>query len=155
MFEAIIEVPAKSYPVKYETQNSTITVDRFLSAPIFYPTNYGYIPNTIAEDGDALDVLVITPYPVMTGAMIRCRTVGVLKMEDESGIDHKILAVPGPMVTDQYDHIQELEDVDKVVRDQIEFFFKRYKEMDKTKWAEVIGWGKREEAVSIIRTTSL
>lgn len=155
MIDAIIEVPAKSYPVKYETQNSTIVVDRFLSAPIFYPCNYGYIPNTIAEDGDALDILVITPYPVMTGAMIRCRAVGVLKMEDESGVDHKIIAVPGPMVTNQYDHIQELEDVDQIIRDQLEFFFKKYKEMDKGRWAEVIGWGSREEAVREIRKTTI
>jgi len=155
MFEAIIEVPAKSYPVKYETQGSTIVVDRFLSAPMFYPCNYGYIPNTLAEDGDALDVLIVTPYPVITGAQIRCRAVGVLKMEDESGIDHKILAVPGFTVSSAYDHWQDLDDVNPTLLDQIHFFFRTYKEMDEGKWAEVIGWGKRLEAEKILAKTTL
>ena len=154
MFDVMIEVPAKSYPVKYETEGSTIVVDRFLSAPMFYPCNYGYIPNTLAEDGDALDVLVVTPYPVVPGAMIRSRAIGVLKMEDEKGIDHKIIAVPGFTVTNQYDHIEDLDDLDPTFLDQIHFFFRTYKEMDKGKWAEVIGFGKRIEAEKIIAKTT-
>jgi len=156
MFQVKIEVPAQSSPVKYETdEKGQICVDRFLSTPMFYPANYGYIPNTLADDGDAVDCLVITPYPIMTGSQIVCRPVGVLMMEDEAGHDWKVLAVPTALVTEQYDYIQELDDVEQCLLDQVEFFFTRYKELEANKWAKVTGWGTRWNAEKLIRESKL
>ena len=158
MFQVLIEIPAQSSPIKYETnEKGEICVDRFLSTPMFYPANYGYIPNTLAEDGDAVDCLVVTPFPIMTGALVLCRPVGLLMMEDEAGIDHKVLAVPSDIVTEEYRHIQSLDDMEecnKGLLDQIEFFFSNYKSLENAKWAEVSGWGTKYDAEVLIRNSS-
>src|ERR1043166_2041331 len=109
----IIEIPAHSDPVKYEIdkESGALFVDRFMTTPMFYPANYGYIPQTLSEDGDPVDVLVVTPYPLISGVVIRCRPVGMLKMIDESGIDAKILAVPVSKVSTLYDGVQSLDDL--------------------------------------------
>jgi inorganic pyrophosphatase len=121
----IIEIPANHDPIKYEVDKDSdaIFVDRFVATPMFYPANYGYVPQTLSEDGDPLDVLVVAPYPVMPGSVIRSRVVGVLKMSDESGIDAKLLAVPHSKLTKIYDHVEEIEDLDQLLVQQIAHYF--------------------------------
>jgi inorganic pyrophosphatase len=137
-----IEIPAQSSPVKYEIDKDmgAILVDRFMSTPMFYPANYGFIPNTLADDGDPLDVLVITPYPVIPGAIIRCRAVGMLDMDDEAGGDEKLVAVPHERLSTQYGDIQDVEDIPQLLKDQIQHFFENYKDLEKGKWVKVKGW---------------
>lgn len=144
----IIEIPAHSDPVKYEVDKDSgaLFVDRFMSAAMFYPCAYGYIPNTLSEDGDPLDVLVHTPFRVISGCVIRCRPIGVLKMEDEAGIDSKLLAVPDTKIAPAYKRIQDVEDMPRGLLDQIEHFFEHYKDLEKDKWVKVTGWGNAEEA---------
>src|SRR5690625_2126420 len=137
-----IEIPANSTPVKYEIEpdHDALFVDRFMATPMFYPANYGYIPQTLSEDGDALDVLVVTPYPVVPGSIIRSRPVGMLRMSDEAGVDAKLLAVPHSKLTVLYDHVQEPEDLPKLLIQQIEHFFERYKDLEEGKWVKIDGW---------------
>jgi inorganic pyrophosphatase len=127
-----------------------LLVDRFMATPMFYPANYGYINNTLADDGDALDVLVITPYPVMPGSVIRARPVGVLKMSDEAGGDEKLLAVPHEKLTQLYNDIQDIDDVPQLLRDQITHFFEHYKDLEKGKWVKVEGWENADSARAAI-----
>jgi inorganic pyrophosphatase len=112
----VIEIPANSSPVKYEIDKDAdaLFVDRFMASPMFYPANYGYINNTLADDGDALDVLVLTPHPVVPGSVIRCRPVGVLNMTDEAGEDAKLLAVPHEKLTQAYNHVQDITDLPEI-----------------------------------------
>lgn len=144
----IIEIPANSDPVKYEVDKDTgaLMVDRFMATAMFYPCNYGYIPNTLSEDGDPLDVLVPTPYPLINGAVIKCRPVGVLKMEDESGIDAKLIAVPVDKLSVLYRDIKEATDLSPLLLQQIEHFFEHYKDLEKGKWVKVQGWADAAEA---------
>lgn len=144
----VIEIPANSDPVKYEVDKDTgaLMVDRFMATPMFYPCNYGYIPNTLSEDGDPLDVLVVTPYPLINGSVIKCRPVGVLKMEDESGIDAKLMAVPVDKLSALYQHVQEATDLPALLLQQIEHFFEHYKDLEKGKWVKVQGWANAAEA---------
>ena len=144
----IIEIPANSDPVKYEVDKDTgaLIVDRFMATAMFYPCNYGYIPNTLSEDGDPLDVLVPTPYPLINGAVIKCRPVGVLKMEDESGIDAKLIAVPVDKLSVIYREVQEATDLPALLLQQIEHFFEHYKDLEKGKWVKVQGWADAAEA---------
>lgn len=144
----IIEIPANSEPVKYEVDKDTgaLLVDRFMATAMFYPCNYGYIPNTLSEDGDPLDVLVPTPYPLINGSVIKCRPVGVLKMEDESGIDAKLLAVPVDKLSVIYRDVKEATDLPELLRQQIEHFFEHYKDLEKGKWVKVQGWADAAEA---------
>lgn len=144
----IIEIPANSDPVKYEVDKDTgaLMVDRFMATAMFYPCNYGYIPNTLSEDGDPLDVLVPTPYPLINGAVIKCRPVGVLKMEDESGIDAKLIAVPVDKLSVIYRNIKEATDLPELLLNQIEHFFEHYKDLEKGKWVKVQGWADAAEA---------
>ncbi len=144
----IIEIPANSDPVKYEVDKDTgaLMVDRFMATAMFYPCNYGYIPNTLSEDGDPLDVLVPTPYPLINGAVIKCRPVGVLKMEDESGIDAKLIAVPVDKLSVIYREVQEATDLPALLLQQIEHFFEHYKDLEKGKWVKVQGWADAAEA---------
>jgi inorganic pyrophosphatase len=144
----IIEIPANSEPVKYEVDKDTgaLMVDRFMATAMFYPCNYGYIPNTLSEDGDPLDVLVPTPYPLINGAVIKCRPVGVLKMEDESGIDAKLIAVPVDKLSVLYRDIKEATDLSPLLLQQIEHFFEHYKDLEKGKWVKVQGWADAAEA---------
>ena len=138
----VIEIPSNSTPVKYEIEkdHDALFVDRFMAAPMFYPANYGYINNTLADDGDALDVLVITPYPVVPGSVIRCRPVGLLNMTDEAGEDAKLIAVPHEKLTQAYNDVQDINDVPELLRNQIKDFFENYKNLEKGKWVKVESW---------------
>ncbi|MFL3645781.1 MAG: inorganic diphosphatase, partial [Cellvibrionales bacterium] len=128
--------------IKYEVDKDSdaIFVDRFVATPMFYPANYGYVPQTLSEDGDPLDVLVVSPYPVMPGSVIRSRVVGVLKMSDESGIDAKLLAVPHTKLTKLYDHVVEYSDLPDLLIKQIAHYFENYKALEPGKWVKVDGW---------------
>lgn len=143
-----IEIPANSSPVKYEIDKDmgALMVDRFMTAPMFYPANYGFIPHTLADDGDPLDVLVVTPYPVQAGSVIRCRPVGVLNMEDEAGGDAKLVAVPHDKLTKAYQDIKDINDLPQLLRDQIQHFFENYKTLEPGKWVKVQGWDNAEAA---------
>tara|TARA_B100000767_G_scaffold85884_1_gene82570 strand:+ start:65 stop:592 length:528 start_codon:yes stop_codon:yes gene_type:complete len=138
----VIEIPANSSPVKYEIDKDAdaLFVDRFMASPMFYPANYGYINNTLADDGDALDVLVVTPYPVVPGSVIRCRPVGVLNMTDESGEDAKLLAVPHEKLTQAYNDVHNITDLPQMLRNNIKEFFENYKNLEKGKWVKVESW---------------
>jgi inorganic pyrophosphatase len=144
----IIEIPANADPIKYEVdkETGTLWVDRFMSTPMFYPCNYGFVNDTLSLDGDPVDVLVPTPYPLQAGCVIKCRPVGVLKMTDESGEDAKVIAVPVSKLSKEYDHIQDINDVPELLRAQITHFFERYKELEKGKWVKVEGWGDVNDA---------
>lgn len=148
----IIEIPANSTPVKYEVEKESgaVFVDRFMAAPMFYPANYGFIPNTLADDGDPLDVLVITPYPVVPGAVIRCRPVGVLNMTDEAGGDAKVVAVPHDKLTKIYQDVKDIDDVPQLLRDQIKHFFENYKTLEAGKWVKVENWANAAAAKDAI-----
>lgn len=145
-----IEIPANSTPIKYEIEKDfdALMVDRFMATPMFYPANYGYIPNTLSEDGDALDVLVVTPYPVVPGSVIRARPIGILNMSDEAGKDAKLLAVPHDKLTVLYKDVKEPSDLPELFIKQIEHFFENYKDLEKGKWVKVDGWAGSKEAMA-------
>ncbi|AGH39448.1 Inorganic pyrophosphatase [Bibersteinia trehalosi USDA-ARS-USMARC-188] len=138
----VIEIPANSDPIKYEVdkESGALFVDRFMATAMFYPANYGYVNHTLSLDGDPVDVLVPTPYPLQPGSVIRCRPVGVLKMEDESGVDAKVIAVPHTKLSKEYDHIQDVNDVPALLKAQIQHFFESYKALEAGKWVKVLGW---------------
>ncbi len=142
-FNVIIEIPMNADPIKYEVDKTTgaLFVDRFMMTAMHYPCNYGYVPHTIAGDGDPVDVLVITPFPVAVGAVIRCRAIGVLRMQDEAGEDSKLLAVPIEKVLPSGRNLQTVEDLAPERRLQIEHFFSHYKDLEPGKWVKVLGWG--------------
>jgi inorganic pyrophosphatase len=144
----IIEIPAHSDPVKYEVDKETgaMFVDRFMGTPMHYPTNYGYVPHTLSEDGDPVDVLVLTPVPLISGSVITCRPVSMLRMTDESGPDAKILAVPTDKLSDRYSHLLTRDDVPVSLLNQISHFFEHYKDLEPDKWVKLDGWGSVEEA---------
>ena len=144
----IIEIPAHSDPVKYEVDKDSgaMFVDRFMTAAMHYPCNYGYIPHTLSCDGDPVDVMVATPAPLISGSVIRCRPVAVLKMTDESGDDAKILAVPVDALSRLYQNAHDVNDMPATLLDQIAHFFEHYKDLDEGKWVRVDGWGDVEEA---------
>ena len=147
-FNVIIEIPMNADPVKYEVDKATgaIFVDRFMSTAMHYPTNYGYVPKTISGDGDPVDVLVVTPYPLQAGVVITCRAVGILKMEDEAGIDGKVLAVPIDKVSSMYSRWKKIEDVNAMRLEAITHFFQHYKDLERGKWVKVLGWEGPEMA---------
>lgn len=141
----IIEIPSHSDPVKYEVDKDTgaLFVDRFMNTAMFYPTNYGYIPHTLSDDGDPVDVLVMSPYALISGSVVACRPVGMLKMTDESGEDAKVIAVPhDPM----YDDISDIDDVSPRLLDQLAHFFEHYKDLEKNKWVRIEGWVSKADA---------
>lgn len=144
----VIEIPANSDPIKYEVDKKTGTlfVDRFMATAMFYPANYGYVNNTLSLDGDPVDVLVPTPYPLQPGSVIRCRPVGVLKMTDESGQDAKVVAVPHTKLSKEYDHIKDVNDLPALLKAQIQHFFESYKALEAGKWVKVDGWEGVESA---------
>ena len=139
---AIIEIPVGGAPVKYELDKASgaMFVDRFLHTAMFYPGNYGFIPQTLSQDGDPCDVLVIAPVAVASGAVIRCRPVGALLMEDQAGTDEKIIAVPIDALHPFYSDIESYKDLPKILREQIAHFFQHYKDLEKDKWTEVGKW---------------
>jgi len=138
----IIEIPSHSDPVKYEVDKETgaMFVDRFMNTAMHYPCNYGYIPHTLSEDGDPVDVLVVTPVPLISGSVIRCRPIGMLKMTDEAGPDAKLLAVPVDKLCSLYRHVQKAEDMPPLLIAQIAHFFEHYKDLEPNKWVKVEGW---------------
>lgn len=147
-FNVIIEIPANGAPIKYELDKETgaMFVDRFMGTAMFYPANYGYVPQTLSEDGDPVDVLVVTPFPLQVGVVVRCRALGVLKMEDESGIDAKLIAVPVEKLCPMYKAVQKMEDLPELLLSQISHFFEHYKDLEKGKWVKVQGWDGIEAA---------
>ncbi|KTD03025.1 inorganic pyrophosphatase [Legionella feeleii] len=144
----IIEIPMHGEPVKYEVNKETgaLFVDRFMTTAMFYPTNYGYVPKTLSEDGDPVDVLVVTPVPLISGAVIPCRVVGMLKMTDEAGVDTKVLAVPTSKLSKMYEHVKTYKDLPHPLLLSIEHFFQHYKDLEEGKWVKVDGWQGPEAA---------
>jgi inorganic pyrophosphatase len=144
----IIEIPANADPIKYEVDKDSgaIFVDRFMSTCMFYPCNYGYVNHTLSEDGDPVDVLVPTPFPLIPGAVIKCRPVGVLNMTDESGTDAKLLAVPVDKLTPLYRDVKQATDLPELLLNQIVHFFERYKDLEPGKWVKVDGWADADAA---------
>ena len=138
----IIEIPLRSDPVKYEVDKDTgaVFVDRFMGTAMHYPCNYGYVPHTLSEDGDPVDVLVATPYALISGSVIRCRPVGMLNMSDDAGPDAKILAVPLDALTDLYRDVSSFCDLPASMLAQIAHFFEHYKDLEVGKWVKVEGW---------------
>jgi inorganic pyrophosphatase len=148
----IIEVPIGGEPIKYEMDKAsgTLVVDRFLHTPMRYPGNYGFVPHTLSDDGDPIDVLVANTRPIIPGAVINVRPIGVLKMQDDGGGDEKIIAVPVPRLTKRYESIRSYNDLPAITREQIQHFFEHYKDLEPGKWVKLIGWGDAEEARQLI-----
>ena len=148
----IIEVPVGGEPIKYEMDKAAgaLFVDRFLYTPMRYPGNYGFIPHTLSEDGDPIDVVVCNTRAIVPGAIISCRVIGVLVMEDEAGGDEKLIAVPAPKITKRYENIQEASQLPQITRDQIQHFFEHYKDLEPGKWVKLLGWGDAAEAQRLI-----
>lgn len=148
----IIEVPMGSEPIKYELDKDSgaLFIDRFLHTAMTYPCNYGFIPHTLAEDGDPTDVMIVGRRPLMPGCVVGARPIGVLKMEDDGGIDYKIVAVPASRLHPFYDEVKEIADLPQILTEQIYHFFEHYKDLEKGKWVKLNGWGTREEAEQII-----
>ena len=149
----IVEVPIGGEPIKYEMDKAagTLVVDRFLHTPMRYPGNYGFVPHTLSDDGDPIDVLVANTRPIVPGAVINVRPIGVLKMDDEAGGDEKIIAVPVPKLTQRYDGVQNYSDLPEITLKQIEHFFEHYKDLEPGKWVKIKGWGGPEEAFRMIK----
>jgi inorganic pyrophosphatase len=150
---AIIEVPLRSDPIKYEfdKESGAIFVDRFLYTTMFYPCNYGFVPHTLATDGDPIDVMVVGRLPVQPGAVLPVRPIGVLELEDEAGGDEKILAVPIPRVTRIYDKVHSWRDLPEIDLERIRHFFEHYKDLEPEKWVRVGNWRDADEAHRLIR----
>ncbi len=144
----VIEVPQHADPIKYELDKASgaVFVDRFMHTAMHYPCNYGFVPNTLSDDGDPVDVLVVSQFSLVPGCVVPCRPVGVLQMEDEAGMDAKVLAVPVSRLKPVYDHVQEPEDLPKFLIDQIKHFFEHYKDLEPNKWVKVSGWEGADEA---------
>ena len=144
----IIEIPSHSDPIKYEVDKETgaMFVDRFMGTAMHYPCNYGYLPQTLSEDGDPVDVLVVTPIPVISGAVIRVRPLGMLCMSDEAGQDSKIIAVPIDKLSSLYSHMKSVRDLPRSLLDSIAHFFDHYKDLEPGKWVKIEGWVDTEEA---------
>ena len=148
----VVEIPANTGPVKYEVDKDSgaVFVDRFMATSMFYPCNYGYVPDSLADDGDPLDVLVITPHPLIAGTVITVRAVGVLQMTDEAGDDAKILAVPVSRVTRNYDGVKDPDDLPPELLATVEHFFAHYKDLEAGKWVKISGWGNAAAARTVI-----
>ena len=148
----VIEVSIGGEPIKYEMDKAagTLVVDRFLHTPMRYPGNYGFVPHTLSQDGDPIDVLIANTRPIVPGAVINVRPIGVFKMEDDGGIDEKIVAVPVPKLTKRYADVTNYTDLPEITLAQIEHFFAHYKDLEPGKWVKVIGWGDAEEARTMI-----
>jgi len=149
----IIEVPVGGEPIKYELDKGagTMFVDRFLYTPMRYPGNYGFIPHTLSEDGDPIDVLVANTRPILPGAVIACRPIGVLVMRDEAGSDEKIVAVPVAKISRRWEKVHEYTDLPQITVQQIEHFFAHYKDLEGDKWSKIEHWGDSAEAKRMIR----
>jgi inorganic pyrophosphatase len=153
-FNVIIEIPMNADPIKYEVDEATgaLFVDRFMSTSMHYPCNYGYIPQTLADDGDPVDVLVITPVPLISGVVVTCRALGLMQMEDEAGGDNKLLAVPIDTVLSLYTQWQSHEDLNPLRLKTIQHFFEHYKDLEEGKWVKVLGWKGPDAACDEVRS---
>lgn len=149
----IIEVPVGGEPIKYELDkgSGTLFVDRFLYTPMRYPGNYGFIPHTLSADGDPIDVLVCNTRAIFPGAVMNCRPVGVLVMEDDGGGDEKVIAVPSTRITQRYDRVRNVPDLPEITIKQIEHFFSHYKDLEPGKWVKIHHWGDADEARRMIQ----
>ena len=149
----VIEIPQGGEPVKYELDKASgaLFVDRFLGTSMIYPANYGFIPHTLSGDGDPADVLVVTNLPIIPGAVVRCRPIGALLMEDESGVDEKIIAVPVEKLHPFYKNIKSYKDLPEILCEQISHFFQHYKDLEKGKWVKILKWVDAEEAAETIK----
>jgi len=152
-FNVIIEIPMNADPIKYEVdeESGALFVDRFMGTAMHYPCNYGYIPQTLADDGDPVDVLVITPVPLISGVVCACRPLGILKMEDEAGGDSKLIAVPTDKLLPIYTQWKTHEDLNPARLRTIQHFFEHYKDLEEGKWVKVLGWGGPEDAKQEVR----
>ncbi len=152
----IVEIP-KDSDVKYELdkESGAVFVDRFLHTAMHYPFNYGFIPNTKAEDGDPVDVLVISNVPVAPGSVIKCRPIGILNMEDEEGEDTKIIAVPVSKLDPSFDNIKDVNDIPEALKNKIKHFFEHYKDLEKGKWVKVRDWEGADKAKEIIKVATI
>ena len=150
----IIEVPVGGHPIKYELDkdSGTLVVDRFLYTPMTYPGNYGFVPHTLSDDGDPIDVLVCNTRPLIPGCVINVRPVGVLVMEDNSGEDEKIIAVPSAELTKRYDNVNDISDMPEITLQQIEHFFEHYKDLEPGKWVKIGDWQNSDRAKELIVT---
>jgi inorganic pyrophosphatase len=148
----IIEVPVGGEPIKYEMdkESGTLFVDRFLYTPMRYPGNYGFVPHTLSADGDPIDVLVCNTRAIIPGAVINCRPVGVLVMEDDGGGDEKLIAVPSTKLTKRYEKVQNYSDLPGITIEQIQHFFQHYKDLEPGKWVKIHHWGDSKEAQRLI-----
>jgi inorganic pyrophosphatase len=148
----IIEVPVGGHPIKYEMdkESGTLVVDRFLYTPMTYPGNYGFVPHTLSDDGDPIDVLVCNTRPLIPGCVINVRPIGVLVMEDDGGQDEKVIAVPVPKLTRRYENVHEHTDLPEITLKQIEHFFAHYKDLEPGKWVKIEGWHGSEYAKKLI-----
>ena len=148
----VIEVAIGGEPIKYEMDKDagTLFVDRFLYTPMRYPGNYGFVPHTLSDDGDPMDVLVANTRPIIPGAVINVRPVGVLRMKDEGGGDEKIIAVPSPRLTQRYVNVRNYTDLPSITLEQIQHFFEHYKDLEPGKWVKMEGWGNASEAAALI-----
>ena len=149
----LIEIPAMGQPVKYEIDKETgaVFVDRFLATPMFYPCNYGFVPGTLAGDGDPIDVLVWCPYTLSPGVVIPTRIIGVLDMEDEAGEDYKLIGVPSPKISPAFNHINDVQDLPETLLAQIKHFFEHYKDLEPNKWVKVRSLKNKEEALTLLK----
>ena len=151
-FNVVIEIPANAAPIKYEHDKASgaIFVDRLMGTCMSYPLNYGYVPHTLSGDGDPVDVLVVTPFPLLPGVVIRCRPIGLLRMEDEAGLDAKIVAVPIHKLTALYDDVKTYQDLPQLLLSQVVHFFEHYKDLETGKWVKVLGWENTDAAIEEI-----
>lgn len=142
VFNVIIEISANSLPIKYEVDKDSgaLFVDRFMGTSMSYPLNYGFIPQTLGDDGDPLDVLVYTPFPLPPGVVVPCRVLGVLNMDDEAGGDSKLIAIPTEKILPHYKHVQKMEDLGELILKQVQHFFEHYKDLEAGKWVKITGW---------------
>ncbi|MDR2637861.1 MAG: inorganic diphosphatase [Zoogloeaceae bacterium] len=155
-FNVVIEIPAQTPGIKFELDKASgcVLVDRFMATPMHYPCDYGFIPHTLSEDGDPVDALVIAPCPLQPGVVVHCRPLGMLEMEDEAGVDAKVIAVPVAKLTPLYNEIRNIDDLQPLLLQQIEHFFRHYKDLEAGKWVKIRGWknieAAREEILSSI-----
>lgn len=148
----VVEVPAGGEPVKYEMDKDagTLVVDRILYTAMRYPGNYGFVPHTLSDDGDPIDVLIANQRPIIPGSVINCRPVGVLYMTDEAGGDEKLIAVPSPKISAMFEDIHTIDDLPAILLKQVAHFFERYKDLEDGKWVKIDRWGGREDAKALI-----
>jgi inorganic pyrophosphatase len=148
----VIEIPIGGEPIKYEFDkvSGALFVDRFLHTPMRYPGNYGFIPKTLSEDGDPCDALIANSRPLISGAVIQVRPIGVLLMQDEAGADEKIICVPAKKLTRRYDNIDDVSQLPEITLQQIQHFFEHYKDLEEGKWVKILRWGSADEARSLV-----